>query len=94
MSLQEIIKDPKVSIVDVRSKEEFASGHYPNAKNIPLNLIAFAENELKQMSKPIVFYCRSGNRSAQAVAYLQQHGFEKIYNGGVLEDLLILKNMN
>lgn len=91
MTLQQIMEHPQVTVVDVRTVEEFEMGHYPDAKNIPLHRIPYLIDDLKQLSKPIVFYCRSGNRSGQAVAYLRQHGFENIYNGGALEDMFMIK---
>lgn len=84
----------KASIIDVRTPEEFAGAHYPNAINIPLQQLPQRINECKEMSKPIVAYCRSGNRSGMAVSILQQSGIQEVYNGGALEDLLKQKNDN
>jgi phage shock protein E len=91
MTLQQIMEHPQVTVVDVRTVEEFEMGHYPGAQHMPLHRIPYLIDELKHLSKPIVFYCRSGNRSGQAVAYLRQHGFENIYNGGGLEDMFLIK---
>jgi phage shock protein E len=91
MNLQQIMEHPQVTVVDVRTVEEFEMGHYPGAQNMPLHRIPYLMDDIKHMSKPIVFYCRSGNRSGQAVAYLRQHGFESIYNGGGLEEMFLIK---
>lgn len=72
--------------VDVRTPEEFASGSVPGAVNIPLDEIEsrIAEFEGK---KEIVVFCRSGNRSAQAITILQQHGITNTTNGGSWTDV-------
>lgn len=91
-TLKEILNTPDVTVVDVRTEEEYNMGHYPGAVLIPLHTIPYAIDEIKAMPKPIVFYCRSGNRSGQAVAYLRQNGLDNIYNGGGLEDMYYAKN--
>lgn len=75
------------TIVDVRTPEEFAGEHFPNAVNIPLDQVAQRINEFKEMPKPIVAYCRSGNRSGIAVSILKQNGINDAINGGGLDDL-------
>lgn len=86
--MKEIMKE--AVIVDVRTPEEFSQGAYPNAINIPLDRIPQQADELKKMQKPIVAYCRSGNRSGMAVSMLKQAGITAVYNGGGLQDLLSL----
>ncbi len=76
------------SIIDVRTPQEFAHGNYPGAINIPLDRLPQHITEIKDMKKPIVIYCRSGNRSGMATAILQQSGVPEVYNGGSLDDLL------
>ena len=78
----------KVTILDVRTPEEFSGGHYPNAINIPLNELPQRLNEIKEMKQPIVAYCRSGQRSEMAVSILKQNSVTEVYNGGGLNDLL------
>lgn len=81
----------KASIVDVRTPQEYADDHYPGAVNIPLNELMERLDEIKEMKKPVVAYCRSGARSGMAVALLKQNGVTDSYNAGGLEDLLQLK---
>ena len=83
--MMEAVND--VTIVDVRTPEEFAEGHFLNAINIPLDQVAQRINEFKEMKKPIIAYCRSGNRSGIAVSILKQYGIADAVNGGGLEDL-------
>ena len=75
------------SVIDVRTHGEFEMEHYPNSINIPLDQVLQRLEELKQLPKPIVAYCKSVNRSAMAVSILQQHGVTEVMNGGGLQDL-------
>ncbi|WP_300669382.1 rhodanese-like domain-containing protein [Soonwooa sp.] len=83
--LVEVIKNGAV-LIDVRSKGEFASGSIKNAVNIPLNEIQNQKNKLKNQENIVVF-CRSGIRSKQAQSILKQAGFEKVFNGGSLQNM-------
>ena len=69
-------------IIDVRTYEEFASGHIKGSKNIPLQIISSKINEIKKWNKPIIACCRSGMRSGQATSILKQHGIDCINGGG------------
>lgn len=74
-------------ILDVREDKEFASGHIPKAKHIPLGKLGSRIQELdKFKSQPILVTCRSGQRSARACGMLKKAGFETVYNqaGGIL----------
>ena len=79
------------TIIDVRSPGEFAGKHFPGAINIPLEEIAGRITELKELPKPIVLYCRSGNRSGMAVSILKQSGIAEAENAGGLGDMLQAK---
>jgi len=76
------------TIVDVRTPEEFTSGHFSNAVNIPLDEVQLRIKEFTEMLKPIVAYCRTGNRSGMAVSLLKQNGIADAVNGGGLDDLI------
>jgi rhodanese-related sulfurtransferase len=74
-------------ILDVREDKEFASGHIPRARHIPLGKLSSRIQELdKFKSQPILVTCRSGQRSARACGMLKKAGFETVYNqaGGIL----------
>ena len=94
MNLKEIVQNPQTKFVDVRSREEFADGHFPGATNIPLSEIISNADELKTLNGPVVLYCRSGARSMNAYLLLKQLGLENVHNAGGLHDLLTLKNHN
>ncbi|MFY8096631.1 MAG: rhodanese-like domain-containing protein [Flavobacterium sp.] len=69
-------------ILDVRTYEEFASGHIKGSKNIPLQILGSKINEIKKLNKPVIACCRSGMRSAQATSILKQNGIDCINGGG------------
>ena len=91
MSLQEIVKNNNARIIDVRSYLEFKMDHIEGASNIPLDQLPARLNEIEKIEKdPIIVYCRSGNRSEQALVFLRQHGVENVYNGGGIDELKYL----
>lgn len=73
-------------LIDVRTPEEYASGHLKNAININVHGADF-ESKIKLLSKeqPVFVYCRSGGRSATAADKIEEMGFTKVYNmdGGI-----------
>ncbi len=73
-------------VVDVRSPGEFSSGSYPRAKNIPLDKLAERMRGLPK-DKPIVLFCASGSRSAQAARILKRSGFSDVLSAGGLSDM-------
>ena len=70
------------TVIDVRESFELFMGKVDGSINIPLGSIPASLDRLKELSKPLVFVCASGNRSGQAVAYLQSLGWTDVYNGG------------
>lgn len=74
-------------ILDVRTTEEFAERHIPNAINIPNETIGSEElEELPDKNQLILVYCRSGNRSKQASEKLAALGYTNIYEFGGIND--------
>lgn len=78
-------------LVDVRSPNEFAQGNVKGSVNIPLDQV---QNQLSKFKgkENIVVFCRSGNRSGQAKAILEQSGFSNVINGGTWQDVQKLIN--
>jgi phage shock protein E len=91
-TLKELIKDPATRVVDVRSPLEYATEHIPGAQNIPLEEVTARLTEFRSIHKPVVLYCRSGNRSGIAVNILKQNGITDVYNGGSVENMQFLLN--
>lgn len=74
-------------ILDVREDKEFAAGHIPKARHIPLGQLSGRLQELEKFkAKPILVTCRTGQRSARACGMLKKAGFENVYNqaGGIV----------
>jgi len=82
----QLINRGKALILDVRDNAEFASGHLPDAKNIPLGELAGRIGELdKFKAKSVIVVCQSGARAATAAGLLAKAGFADVVNldGGV-----------
>ena len=75
---------PSLVIVDVMIEEEFNSGHIPRAIHLPVDEFTRRVSELDRYHSLLV-YCRTGNRSVQAVHILVENGFTDIYHlvGGI-----------
>ena len=72
------------TLVDVREPHEWAISDLPDSVKIPLGTLPGKLGELPKDAE-IVVYCRSGARSANAVQFLRQKGYDKVYNlaGGI-----------
>ncbi|WP_442594822.1 rhodanese-like domain-containing protein [Neobacillus sp. D3-1R] len=79
MEAKEFIQKGEVTVLDVRTPEEYASGHIPGSKLVPLQVLDGMSNELDKNTKYIIV-CHSGNRSQQASDILVQKGFKQILN--------------
>ncbi len=76
-----------VIILDVRTNEEYISGHIENSILIPVNEIEKeVENILKDKEQKVLIYCRSGNRSSQAAKLLVKMGYTNVYDFGGIKD--------
>jgi rhodanese-related sulfurtransferase len=73
-------------IIDVRTPGEFASGHLEGALNIDVQSPDFAA-QVSQLdpTQEYFIYCRSGNRSGQAISRMSNMGFTSMINGGSVE---------
>lgn len=81
--------DESAQIIDVRTEEEYIEGYIPEAKNLDIHGGQEFIDEINKLdkSKSFYVYCRSGARSAQACAIMNQQGFDNAYNlmGGITE---------
>ena len=78
--------DPKVILLDVRTKEEFAEGHIPGAILLPYDAITekTARAAIPSRASVVVVYCRSGRRSAIAAERLRSLGYDTVWDlGGI-----------
>lgn len=77
-----------VQLVDVRSPQEMAQGVIPGAALLPLHMVPLKADEWTSDTRPMVIYCRSGARSAQACAFLAARGGDRQYinlRGGIID---------
>ena len=74
-------------IVDVRTRQEYAEKHIPQAVNIPLDEIGSSiPQKILDAKGPVLLYCRSGRRSHQAAEKLVSLGMETVYDfGGIID---------
>ena len=73
------INDSNPIIIDVRDSSEFKSGHIINARNIPLARLATdAESQLRDKTRPIIVYCKSGSRTNEACKILLANGYQDV----------------
>lgn len=80
---------PKAQLLDVRTPEEYDSGHIGNAQNVNWNDPTAFEKGIASLDKnePVLVYCMAGSRSTAAAKKLQELGFTKIYelDGGYMK---------
>ncbi len=77
------LKRPGTTVIDVRTPAEFAEGHLPGAVNIDVSSPTFAASVAQlDPTVPYAVYCRSGNRSAAALAQMADLGFAEAYHLG------------
>lgn len=75
-------------VIDVREQAEYANGHIPNARHIPLGELDRRLPELEKLKDaPLILCCASGARSRTATAKLRKAGFDNVFNlkGGLTE---------
>lgn len=86
-TFKDSITTKNVQLIDVRTPDEYNSGHIEDAKNIDFYSANFtAEFNKLDKEKPVYIYCKSGNRSHQSANKLVEMGFKHIYDlrGGIL----------
>ncbi len=82
----EVAKNSAV-LLDVRTAEEYASGHFAGAVNLDVEDIRAGKLPDSAKTQPLYLYCRSGNRSAQATELLKTAGYTTITDLGGLDDV-------
>ncbi|MEK6265310.1 MAG: rhodanese-like domain-containing protein [Clostridium sp.] len=77
----------EIILLDVRTKEEYETGHIEKAILMPLDTLASeVQKSLKDKEATIFVYCRSGSRSSAAADILIEKGYKKVYNlGGIID---------
>ncbi|WP_299111637.1 rhodanese-like domain-containing protein [uncultured Winogradskyella sp.] len=84
--MQSILEMEEVQLVDVRTPKEYNQEHIVSSQNIDFMSPTF-EEDIKNLdkAKPVILYCKGGNRSAKCAKKLKDAGFEKVYDleGGI-----------
>ena len=86
--IQENQDNPDFVIIDVRTPEEFAEGHIKDAINIDFYSETFEDElDILDKNKTYLIYCRSGRRSASALAIMEELNFREAHNmtGGMIQ---------
>lgn len=86
--VETIMQSKDVQLIDVRTSEEYQEGHILNAQNIDYNSPDFEVDITKlDKTKPVLLYCKSGNRSGKSSQIFLEAGFKIIYDleGGITE---------
>lgn len=80
-----LINHEKAVLIDVGEASEFATGHAPGARNVPLGELGASKALPANKALPVVVMCPSGARANRAVGVLRKAGFEKAIavNGGL-----------
>lgn len=81
MNIEQLMKENKGTVIDVRSPGEYMGGHVAGSVNIPLGDLQHFAEQLKTMEQPIVTCCASGMRSNTAATVLKNMGID-CYDGG------------
>ena len=77
-----LMKEDNTILIDVRTKEEYESGHLENAINIPVDIVLSKIGEYASKDTKIIIYCQSGKRATTAFETLKNNGYKNIYNLG------------
>lgn len=83
---RELESDKSIYLLDVRTREEFVSGHIPGSINLPLDRIAGVEKTIPEKDARVFVYCHSGARSFQACLMMIKLGYTNVTNiGGMMQ---------
>ena len=78
-TVQEMVEEESVTVVDIRDAEAYSYGHIPNAVSLNgSNVQEFIEKADKE--KPLVVCCYHGISSRGAAEHLSQNGFKEVYS--------------
>ncbi len=76
ITVKEVLKKTDGEIIDVRETDEYATGHLPQAKNIPLAGIMMNPTQFFETDKKYYIVCESGGRSMYACEVLEANGYD------------------
>ncbi len=75
-----LMNQPQTLVLDIRDGKDFAAGHLPRARHIPMGELEKRSGEIQKFrDKPVLVTCRNGNRSAGAARELKKLGFSNVF---------------
>ena len=77
--------EKRAVLLDVRKPSEFALGHIPRSRNLPLDEIEKAESAIPEKDMPVYVYCEKGGRAKKAADQLRKMGYKSVINIGGIE---------
>ena len=85
VTVNALLDNENVLILDVREQSEYDDGHIPGITLIPMGEVPARLNEIPT-DKEVILTCRSGNRSGQVADFLRQQGYTNVHNmeGGIV----------
>mgnify|MGYP005782752559 FL=1 len=85
---KELMINENAILVDVRSEDEYNEGHIDGALLLPVDSINedSASEVIESKDSTVIVYCRSGNRSSQALQILNDLGYENVYDLGAMSN--------
>ncbi len=85
VTVNALLDNENVLILDVREQSEYDAGHIPGITLIPMGEVPTRLNEIPT-DKEVILTCRSGNRSGQVTDFLRQQGYTNVHNmeGGIV----------
>jgi len=87
-ALHSVLKNDRVTLIDVRTRSEYANGHIEDAGQLNYYALDFRKKLLLlPRDKPVYLYCNTGYRSQRAAEILVKNGYENVYNleRGIME---------
>jgi rhodanese-related sulfurtransferase len=86
-ALQLLASDPNIVLLDVREYNEYVLEHIEGSVLMPLSIIDFSlEKTYPDKDTTFIVYCRSGNRSVEAIKIMVAQGYTNIYDlGGIID---------
>jgi rhodanese-related sulfurtransferase len=82
-----LMNQPATLVLDIRDDKDYAAGHLPRARHIPLKELEARSTEIQKFKdKPVLVTCRSGNRAGSATRLLKKLGFNNVFHlkGGLV----------
>lgn len=82
-----LMNQSNILVLDIRDGKDFAAGHVPRARHIPLDELEKRADEIQRFKdKPVLVTCRNGNRAGAATRVLKKLGFTNVFQlkGGLV----------